>query len=81
MPKYSEQFKTMWYSSLYNAGDYGTKVLTSMNFSRDLFSFLSVYTVKDCIFAVSNNNSIILDYFAGSGTTGHAVIELNREDK
>jgi len=25
--------------------------------------------------------SIILDYFAGSGTTGHAVINLNREDK
>lgn len=28
----------------------------------------------------SNSNSIILDYFAGSGTTGHAVINLNRED-
>lgn len=82
MPKYSEQFKTMWYSPLYNAGDYGTKVLTSMNFPKDLFQFpKSVYTVKDCIYAVSNNNSIILDYFAGSGTTAHAVIDLNREDK
>ena len=31
---------------------------------------------------VSNrkDNSLILDYFAGSGTTGHAVINLNRED-
>ncbi|MEA1982007.1 MAG: site-specific DNA-methyltransferase, partial [Campylobacterota bacterium] len=29
----------------------------------------------------ANNNSVILDYFAGSGTTGHAVINLNREDK
>jgi adenine-specific DNA-methyltransferase len=28
----------------------------------------------------ANKNSIILDYFAGSGTTGHAVINLNRED-
>lgn len=27
-----------------------------------------------------NSLSIILDYFAGSGTTGHAVIKLNRED-
>ena len=26
------------------------------------------------------NNNLILDYFAGSGTTGHAVINLNRED-
>ena len=27
-----------------------------------------------------NNNSIILDYFTGSGTTGHAVLELNKQD-
>ena len=29
----------------------------------------------------SENDSHILDYFAGSGTTGHSVINLNREDK
>jgi len=28
----------------------------------------------------NNNNAIILDFFAGSGTTGHAVLELNKED-
>lgn len=28
----------------------------------------------------SNKNSIVLDFFAGSGTTGHAVLELNNED-
>ena len=28
MPKYSEQFKTLWYGPKYNAGDYGTKILT-----------------------------------------------------
>jgi len=28
----------------------------------------------------SNNNDIILDFFAGSGTTGHAVMQLNAED-
>ena len=28
----------------------------------------------------ANSDSVILDYFAGSGTTGHAVINLNRED-
>jgi adenine-specific DNA-methyltransferase len=32
------------------------------------------------IFSVSCNSDIILDYFAGSGTTGHAVINLNRGD-
>lgn len=30
--------------------------------------------------ATSNNSDFVLDYFAGSGTTGHAVINLNRED-
>lgn len=39
MPKYSEQFKTLWYGPKYNAGDYGTKILTSMGISKDLFQF------------------------------------------
>lgn len=30
---------------------------------------------------INNKYSLILDYFAGSGTTGHAVINLNREDE
>ncbi len=29
----------------------------------------------------TNSNDIILDFFAGSGTTAHAVMELNAEDK
>lgn len=28
-----------------------------------------------------NKTDLVLDYFVGSGTTGHAVIDLNREDK
>ena len=30
--------------------------------------------------ATDNKEAIILDFFAGSGTTGHAVLELNKED-
>ena len=36
--------------------------------------------IKFILSTVSINNEIILDYFAGSGTTAHAVINLNRED-
>ncbi len=36
--------------------------------------------IKKCILISSNNNDIVLDFFAGSGTTGHAVTELNQED-
>jgi adenine-specific DNA-methyltransferase len=40
----------------------------------------SVYLVKDCLRYWSDSESLIYDYFAGSGTTAHAVIDLNRED-
>ena len=36
--------------------------------------------IKELIRSASNKNSIILDFFAGSGTTGHAVMDLNKED-
>ena len=35
--------------------------------------------VQRCL-EISNNNAVVLDYFAGSGTTGQAVMQLNRED-
>lgn len=37
--------------------------------------------LKELVRATTNKNSIVLDFFAGSGTTGHAVIDLNKEDK
>jgi len=40
----------------------------------------SVELIKKCISLISNKDSIILDSFAGSGTTAHAVLDLNRED-
>lgn len=42
----------------------------------------SVNLIKRCIGLYTNkkSNDIILDFFAGSGTTGHAVMELNKED-
>ena len=39
-----------------------------------------VKLIKEFVRAGSNKNSIILDFFAGSGTTGHAVMDLNKED-
>lgn len=39
-----------------------------------------VKLIKEFIRAGSNKNSIILDFFAGSGTTGHATMDLNKED-
>ena len=39
-----------------------------------------VELVKKCIMLATNKDSIVLDFFAGSGTTAHAVLESNKED-
>ncbi len=36
--------------------------------------------IKEFVRAASRPDSIVLDFFAGSGTTGHAVMDLNKED-
>jgi adenine-specific DNA-methyltransferase len=79
--KYKPIFSN-WTDKKYNAGVYGTNVLNSI-IGESLFSYpKSIYNVMDCIGSISKiNKSIrVIDYFAGSGTTGHATIKLNRED-
>ena len=73
--------KTLWHDSKYSATSYGTKLLIDIFGKESRFSYpKSIHLVKDCAFYWSNPNSRVLDYFAGSGTTAHAVISLNRED-
>ena len=40
----------------------------------------SLYLLIDTLKLTSTKNSTVLDFFAGSGTTGHAVLELNKQD-
>ena len=73
--------KTVWTNPEYNAKTYGTMLVSNI-LHRD-FSFpKSLYAEKEAIkCCVGNNpNAIILDFFAGSGTTQHAVNLLNKED-
>jgi adenine-specific DNA-methyltransferase len=75
--------KSVWTGKKYDASSHGTKLIKSMFGSKDLFSFpKSIHAVKDCVYVAMGDHQegIVLDYFAGSGTTGHAVIELNRDD-
>lgn len=72
-----------WTEKRYNAGTHGTSLIADILGDAKLFSYpKSVYTVVDSIRAVTYDkpNAICLDYFAGSGTTGHAVMKLNKED-
>lgn len=63
-------------------GSGGTYVLNALLGERNLFPFpKSVYAVRDCLrVAVGNRpNALILDFFAGSGTTLHAALLMNRD--
>lgn len=63
-----------------NTGD-GTKVLTELFGEKDVFQNPKpVDLIKFFIEYTTLQDSIILDSFAGSGTTGHAVMDLNKED-
>lgn len=75
--------ESIWYESKYSASEYGTKVLENILGKRESFPYpKSPYAVVECIKVCSNKtDSIILDFFAGSGTTLQAVLELNAEDK
>ncbi len=73
-----------WTDSRFNAGVHGTTVLKDI-LGKNVFSYpKSVHTVSECIQvatrAHTTGSNIVLDYFAGSGTTGQATIHLNRED-
>jgi len=71
-----------WNRPSHNAEIYGTDLLKSI-LGEKLFPFpKSLYAVEDCLrfFIADNPNATVLDFFAGSGTTAHAVMRLNRQD-
>jgi len=75
--------RSWWDKKTYAAREYGSAELSNL-FGNSVFAFAkSPYAVQDCIWAAglgSDPDALVLDYFAGSGTTGHAVINLNRAD-
>ncbi len=74
---------TQWHISTHEAGGVGGSALIKNILGSKRFDFpKSVYAVRDCLkFFVDNKpNALILDFFAGSGTTLHAVNLLNKED-
>lgn len=73
---------TQWVISTHDASRHGSGMLLRI-FNDKRFSFpKSLYAVHDSIrfFVADKPNALILDFFAGSGTTLHAVNLLNRED-
>ncbi|WP_300706788.1 MULTISPECIES: site-specific DNA-methyltransferase [Helicobacter] len=71
--------KTTWFDSKYSANNYGVQILNNILPNNEFDYPKSIHTVKDSIYLASKEDSVILDFFGGSGTTAHAVLELNRE--
>lgn len=75
--------RSWWDKNTYAAREYGSATLSSF-FGENSFSFAkSPYAVQDCLWISGlnkDNDDIALDYFGGSGTTAHAIINLNRDD-
>ncbi|MFR3218161.1 MAG: site-specific DNA-methyltransferase [Ruthenibacterium lactatiformans] len=73
---------TVWKETRYDAKTYGTVLLKNI-IGDARFSFpKSLYSVADTLryFVMDKPDALIIDFFAGSGTTLHAVNLLNAED-
>lgn len=75
-------YRTVWIDPKYDANEYGKKMLNNIVIDNNFDYPKSLYNVYDCLYAIISNkkNAIVLDFFAGSGTTAQAVLELNKED-
>lgn len=75
---------TIWTDSKYSATEHGTGLLKAIFGKQEVFTYpKSLYAVMDCLSVAGvddSPNCAVLDFFAGSGTTGHAVISMNRKD-
>jgi adenine-specific DNA-methyltransferase len=78
--KYEKKPKTLWYGSKYDASSHGTKLLQSFGLDDEVSYPKSLDLLIDIIKILTDKDSIIIDYHAGSGTTAHAVLQLNKED-
>lgn len=75
-------YKTVWVDPRFDASPHGSRLLHSLVPGTDFSYPKSVYTVEECLRAVVGDDpdALVVDLFAGSGTTGHAVMDLNAAD-
>lgn len=71
-----------WFDAKYSATEHGTALLKAL-FGKSPFTYpKSIHAVVDSVYIASGADTVaqVVDFFGGSGTTGHATISLNRED-
>lgn len=74
--------KTVWDCKRYDASTFGSKIVNDILPEYSFDYPKSLNAVYDSIYSVISDkkNAVVLDFFAGSGTTAHAVLELNKTD-
>jgi adenine-specific DNA-methyltransferase len=75
--------ESIWYDSKFSASEYGTKILEEILSKRESFPYpKSPFAVEECIKICNiKTDATVLDFFAGSGTTMQAVMNMNLSDK
>ena len=71
--------KTLFYKPEYSSGN-GTSVMKDLFNGRIFDNPKPISLITDFIKIASSDNSLVLDFFSGSATTAHAVMQLNAED-
>lgn len=74
--------KTLWTNGAYSATEHGSTFLGKFIPGRKFPFPKSIYAVEDALrpYLIDKPEATIVDFFAGSGTTAHAVMRLNRQD-
>lgn len=72
----------VWRIKAHDAGHHGSSIIRSLIPGRKFDFPKSLYAVEDALrfFVKDKPDATVLDFFAGSGTTAHAVVRLNRQD-
>ena len=78
--KHNTKLKTHWDNERHNAKIYGVQYLEHLIGVNDFPFPKSIHLMVDILKIMTTKDDIVLDFFAGSGTTGDAVLRLNRED-
>jgi adenine-specific DNA-methyltransferase len=74
--------KTVWNMTSHDAGSHGTNIIRALLPGRRFPFPKSLYAVEDALrfFVKDKPEAVIVDFFAGSGTTAHATMRLNKQD-
>jgi len=81
--KEGRKAKTIWTDPKYDSSSNGTVLVEKILGKAKTFDYpKSLYATLDTlrVLVSEKKDAIILDFFAGSGTTGQAVLELNKQD-